>query len=1043
MFSRFFIDRPIFAGVISLVIALTGLLTIFLLPIAQFPDIVPPTVNVTATYPGANSTELANTVTIPIEIQVNGVDDMIYMSSSSSNDGSLSMNVTFEVGTNPDIATVNVNNRVQQAMPVLPDEVQRQGVTVQKKSTSLVMVVALYDPNAKTNPESAKTPLYLCNYAMIYVRDVLARVPGVGLAKVFDERDFGMRVWLDPKILAERGISVQDIISVIEEQNVQVAAGTIGQTPSPDNQKTEIVVTALGRLENIEDFAEMTVRVDSEGRILKLKDIGRIEMGAQTYTPESFYNDQPASIIGIYQLPGSNALDVANGVYAALRDMENDFDRNGVAYAVSHDMTRFVVSSIREVCVTLAIAILLVIITVFIFLQDWRAVLIPTLAIPVSLLGAFALMMAFGYSINTLSLFGVVLAIGIVVDDAIIVVENCRRLIDTEGLSARDAACKTMLQVQGPVVATALVLMAVFVPTGFMPGIVGRLFAQFSLTIAGATGISAICALTLSPALCGLLLRPSRKNKFFFFRWFNSFFSAFSQGYLAGVGKLLRMAAVILLLWVGLIAGVGYTGKHLPTGFLPNEDQAVIYADVHLPDGASFNRTKAFTKKLTDDLLLGVDGVENVVVVNGNSMINNVQSSNSAMFIIALKEWEFRKKTGLDADSIARRLTASMDDFPGAITFYFNPPPIMGLGTSGGMQLELLDKAYYGNVPLYEAAGQVQETAMQSGYFSSITGAFHPAAPMYYLDIDRDKAQKLQVSLQELFSTLQGYFGSYYINDFNRFEHVFKVMVMADKDYRAVERDLTNIKVRNNNGDMVPIRSFVKSRMVVGPDIVYRYNMYPSTLITSQTAAGVSTGQCMNALEEACGDIHGGFGFSWTDTSYQEKKVGHSAIIIFGLATVFAFLVLAAQYESWSAPLIIMMAVPLAVAGAFLGIMVRGLDFNIYTQIGLVILIGLSAKNSILIVEFARDANKEGKSAYDSALEASRLRLRPILMTSFAFILGVLPLVVATGAGAISRQAIGTTVFFGMLAVTCGGIFITPSFYLLVQSIVDKLGRKT
>ncbi|MCL2349732.1 MAG: efflux RND transporter permease subunit [Planctomycetaceae bacterium] len=1042
MFSRFFIDRPIFSSVISLVIALTGLLAIFVLPIAQFPDIVPPTISVSATYPGANSEQLAKTVTSLIESKVNGVDNMIYMSSSSSNNGLLSMNVTFEIGTNPDIAAVNVNNRVQQAMPTLPTEVQRQGVTVQKKSTSQIMVIALYDPKAKEHPETAKSSLYLCNYANVYVKDVLSRVPGVGQARIFDQRDFGMRIWLDPQLMAARNLSVQDVINVIKDQNVQVAAGKIGQAPAPKDQKTEIVVTTLGRFENIGQFENLVIRVAPDGGVLKLKDIGTVEMGAQTYSPESLMNGQPASVISIYQLPEANALDVAQGVYAALEGMKGDFERNGVAYTVAKDMTRFVTASIKEVRITLAIAIALVVFTVYVFLQDWRAVLIPTLAIPVSLLGAFALLAMFRYTINTFSLFGIVLAIGIVVDDAIVVVENCQRIIDDEKLSAREAAYKTMMQVQGPVIATALVLLAVFLPTAFIPGLLGRLFSQFALTIAGATAISALCALTLSPALCAILLRPSPKKKLFVYRWFNNTFDFFSRGYLATVGKLLRLSFIILLLWGGLLAGLYLLSKTLPTGFLPNEDQACIYVEVRMPDGASFNRTKAFTQRLYDEVFSKIDEIECSVAVNGASLMNDALASNSALFILALKEWDLRTKPGTDSTSIVRKLTQAMVDYPEAQVFLFQPPPIIGLGSSGGLQLQLQDQGLLGSVPLYEAGEEMIAQSKKSGLFTSVSSAYRPTVPKYYLDIDQEKARKLQVPTNELFLTLQTYFGSYYVNDFNLFEHVYKVMLMADNDARARMSDLTQIKVRNQKGEMVPISTFVKSRMQVGPDVVYHFNMHPSTKISAQMARGASTGEGMKAMERFNKSLPGGFGIGWIDSSYQENLVGNWAIVIFFLATVFAFLVLAAQYESWAAPIIILMAVPLAVVGAFLGILGRELDFNVYSQVGLVILIGLSAKNSILIVEFARDARKEGKPVYESAMEASRLRLRPILMTSFAFILGVLPLMIAVGAGAFSRQAIGTVVFFGMIAVTAGGIFVTPALYLLIQTAAEKLGRK-
>ena len=1038
--TRFFIDRPIFSCVISMVIFLAGFVTFFALPMAQFPDIVPPTVNVTTTYSGADAQTVANTVAVPIESKVNGVDNMLYMSSSSSNNGSLSMTVTFDIGTEPDLAAVNVNNRVQQALPTLPEDVKRVGVVVQKQSTSIVMIVSVFDPLARTNPEQARDDTYLSNYISLKLKDVLARVPGVGLAQVFDGKDYGMRIWLNPQVLAERKISVQDITQIIREQNVQVAAGSIGADPAPEGQQTQIITTTRGRLETVEQFENLVIRSYSDGRILRLKDVGHVELGSQSYGMASTFDGLPASTIGIYQLPGSNAIKVADAIRETLKNLEPEMERDGLKYVIGYDATQFVTASVDEVYETLAIAILLVIFTVYIFLQDWRAALIPTLTIPVSLMGTFALMMLFGFSINTLSLFGIILVIGIVVDDAIVVVEDTQRLIDEEGYSPREAAHHAMQQVSGPVIATALVLMAVFIPTGLMPGIVGRLYAQFALTIAGATAISAVCALTLAPALAAILLRKSGKKRFFVFIWFNRTLDTLTRGYLAGVSKLLRASLFVLLLWGCLVGALYWGGSRLPTGFLPNEDQGVIFADIRLPDGSSLERTQNYAKELAKNVFeKHTDAVDHIMIINGMSLKDGTQSSNVAVAFLPLKHWDERQKPQLKAKAVIASMYREASKFPEGVVFIYGPPPIMGLGSSNGINIQLQDKGNRGNIALYDASNQLRDHVTQES-IGNFASAFRPTVPMYHLEIDHDKAKMLGVSMTELNMSLQTYFGATYINDFNRFDRVFKVIVMGEKEYRARQNDLMRIKVRNNDGEMILLSSFMSARKIVGPEVVTRYNMFPSTLITAIPKPGKSSGDGMKDLEEECAALGQGFGFEWTNMSYQEKTAGSSGNIVFVLAIVFAFLVLAAQYESWSAPVIIMMAIPIAIAGALIGITLRGFDFNVYTQVGIVILIGLSAKNSILIVEFARDARRDGKSIFDSAMQAAKLRLRPILMTSFAFILGVNPLVVASGAGAVSRQAIGTTVCCGMLAVTCVGIFVTPTLYLLIQRLSEGFG---
>lgn len=1035
---KFFIDRPVFSIVISLVISLAGLAMYFVLPVEQFPDIVPPTVSITASYPGADSKVLAETVAIPIEEKVNGVDDMIYFASSSDNNGNLNMLVTFEIGTDPDMATVNVNNRVQQALPSLPEDVTRRGVVVQKRSTGLLMLLSVYDEFAVDNPEANRGDTYLCNYATIKLKDVLARVPGVGEARVFEGKSYGMRIWLNPELMAERGLSTSDVISIIQQQNMQVAAGRIGQSPAPETQEQEIVVTTTGRLETVEQFENLVVRTGENGEILQLKDIARVELGAQTYDQISRINGRPASTLAIFQLPGANAVQVVKDLRKTLDELKPMFDRDGIDYKICYDATNYINSSIHEVLETLIIAVILVVLVVYVFLQDWRASLIPTLSIPVSLLGTFALMAGFGFSINTLTLFGIVLVIGIVVDDTIVVVEDCQRLIDEENMEPREATIHAMKQVSGPVIATAMVLMAVFIPTALMPGIVGRLYAQFALTIAGATAISAIVALTLAPALCAILLRKSPEKKMFLFRWFNSAFDRFTGGYLKGVSRLLRVSMLVLALWVAMIFGLGKISTSLPTGFLPNDDQAALFVEVRLPDGASVVRTHDVTSRLTEEIRQ-IPGVENVVFVDGVSLVDDIRSSNVAVGIVDLEDWKQRKVPGLHANDILQKIQAITVQYPEANFTSFGPPPIVGLGFSGGVTMQLLDKGETGDQRLFEAMNTVIDRSMESGKFLFASSSFRSTTPMYYLDIDREKAQKLGVPMSELFGALQSYFGSYYVNDFNRFGRVFKVMIQSDTEYRASKEDLQKIKVRNRDGEMLPVGTFLKETDDIGSEVVYRFNMYPSTLVNTMTAPGVSSGQGMEELKKIVGELGQDYGYSWTDMTYQEAKVGSSTTIVFVLAIAFAFLVLAAQYESWSAPIIIMMAIPFAIFGAFLGVAMRGMEVNVYTSIGIIILIGLTAKNSILIVEFAR---KEGMSLFDSAMQAAKLRLRPILMTSFAFIFGVLPLAIASGAGAAGRQAIGTAVCCGMTVSTFVGIFVTPVLFFIIQGLAEWLSKQ-
>ncbi len=1110
MFAHFFINRPVFACVISLLIILVGLVSVVSLPIAQYPDIVPPTVSISANYPGANAEDVVNSVCIPIEQVVNGVDNMIYIQSSCSSDGSCSITVTFEVGTDPDMATVNVQNRVKQAEPILPEEVRRQGVNVAKRSTNFVMFLSIVDSatllaHARDNPQQTKKEptkmgvlerflvaiglldhseeqnlaarlaeteklqkelddggyvehkdaTYLSNYTNLYIKDTLARVDGVGDVRVFDTKTFSMRIWLDPEIMAARKISVQEIFQVLQEQNVQVASGRVGDQPVPAGQVMNIPIVTLGRLADVEQFKNIVLRTGDEMQVLRLKDVAIIELGSLSYSNSSNMDGVSACALAVSQRPGANALKVAQGVRKAMRDMQSEIRRNGLDYFTAYDATKYVEKSVVEVVETLLLAVLFVVATVYVFLQDWRAALIPTMTIPVSLIGAFFFMMLFGFSINTLTLFGLILVIGIVVDDSIVVVENTQRIIDEERCSATAAAHKSMDQVAGPVVATALVLMSVFIPTAMIGGIVGQIYKQFALTIAAAVGISGLCAMTLSPALCAIFLRHSidPHKKFIGFRIFNFCFDTLAAGYLFLVKRLIYGSLIMLLLWFGLIYVLYFAMTHLPTGFLPNEDQGGVFIDVKLPDGASLQRTETVLRKVETIVNRISDEtggtVAHKMLISGFSFMDGGAASNAAAGIITMTPWDQRRTPDKHIDVIAAKLSEAFAQIPEARIQAFVPPPIPGLGMANGLAFQLLDKRPFGNDVLATTAQDLIATATKD-VADPVTGTFvlgicnfSTNYPRFYLDIDREKLKKMGLTLNETFATLQAQFGSAYVNDFNVFSRVFRVMMLAKGEFRRNGEQILDYRVKNNEGKMVPFRSFATIKDEVGPLQLTRYNLYPSASMTMILRPDKSTGQGIARMEELAGALPDGFGYDWTGMTYQEKNVGSSTMIIFALSVIFAFLVLSAQYESWSTPLIIMMAVPLGVAGSLTGVVFRATvssaipEVNIYTQIGLVLMVGLSAKNAILITEFARDLRREGASIVQAAYEAGRLRLRPIMMTSYAFILGVLPLVFAKGAGAAGRQAIGTAVCGGMLTETMVGIFVTPVLFVLLQSVSE------
>jgi HAE1 family hydrophobic/amphiphilic exporter-1 len=1035
MFSRFFIDRPIFACVISIVIVIAGLVAVRTLPIAQYPEISPPTVQVTASYPGANAKVVAETVGQPIEEQVNGVEGMLYMSSTSSNTGSYSLTVTFEVGTELDMAAVRVQNRVAVAEAGLPEEVKRLGISTKKQSTNILLIASLF------SPENHFDTLYLSNYATLRIKDELARIDGVGDVRIFGARDYSMRVWIDPYKLKARHLTAGDVVAALKEQNVQVAAGMIGQEPAPDGQQFQFTVTTLGRLANAEQFADVILKTTEGGRLTRISDVARIELGAREYGDSSQFNGKPAVAIGIYQLPGANALDVASQVQARLAELAKNFPE-GMQYHIPFDTTTFVETAIDEVVVTLLIAVLLVFLTIFMFLQDWRATLIPALTIPVSLIGTFAVMASLGISINLLSLFGIVLAIGIVVDDAIVVVENAARNIDELGLSAREATLRAMNEVTGPVIATTLVLLAVFVPTAFLGGITGQLYRQFALTIATATVFSSINALTLSPALCAILLRPTKVSHHWIFRVFNWTFDRTRNLYARCLGGLVRRAALTLALFV-VLAGAAFWGfLRLPTGFVPAEDQGYAFVSIQLPDAASVERTAEVVEEL-NRRLAGMEGVQDWVSIVGFSLIDMASSSNMATLWVVFDPWEERNAPHLSAEALVGQMWQEFGQIQEAQIFAFIPPAIRGLGFAGGFLMELQDRGGGDLANLQQVAGEMIQDANSQSSLARVYSTFRASVPQLYADVNRTQAKTLGIPLDDVFDTLQACLGSVYVNDFNKFGRTYQVKVQADSSFRRTPEDIRRLEVRNSRGQMIPLGTVVSVQETVGPQLIKRYNMYPSATINGQAAPGHSSGESLQIMENlANARLPRAYGFEWTGMSYQEKATTNQGLLIFALAVIFVYLVLCAQYESWSSPLAVILSVPLALLGTVGAVMARGMDVNVYTQIGIVLLIALASKTSILIVEFAKSLRAEGKDIQVAALESARLRFRPILMTAFTFILGVLPLVVASGAGSASRQALGTAVFGGMLSATLLLVFFVPVFYQVIQGASEKMRAK-
>ena len=1027
----FFINRPVLATVIAILITLIGGISIPILPIAQFPEISPPTVNVSATYTGASAEVVEETVTIPIEEQINGVEGMTYMSSDSPNNGTMSINVTFEIGYDLDIAAVDVQNRVQLATPRVPEEVAKYGISVNKESTSLILAVNLI------SPDGSRDDLFISNYIDIHITDVLKRVPGVGDLTLWGQREYSMRIWLHPDKLASLGLTATDVSDAITEQNAQVAAGSIGEPPVPEGQKFQYTITALGRLETVEEFEDIIIRANTDGSLVRVKDVARVELGAQDYNMTSQLDGAETVGIGVYQLPGANAMNVANVIRAKMEELKKEFP-SGLDYKIIYDTTDFVKASIKEVIITLLEAFILVFIVVFIFLQNFRATLIPAITIPVSLIGTFALINLLGFSINTLTLFGLVLAIGLVVDDAIVVVENVSRLIQETKMSPREATSVAMKEVTGPIVATSLVLMAVFVPVSFMPGITGQLYQQFSLTIACAVAISAINALTLSPALCALFLRKEEGKKWWLFSKFNQGFDSFKSSYEAWVNRFTTHWKVIVTIFIALMGLTFYMFTIVPTGFVPEEDQGYFIINVQGPEGSSLQRTEE-TMEEVYTILKDTPGVAHVVAMAGMNMLTSSSDSNTGTMFAVLTPWDKRTSKKLSLNYILSSVRRQFKGVQGAVVVAFNAPPIQGLSSTGGFQFELEDQGSLGLQTLANVMHEMVEKGKERPELVGLFSSFTADVPGLYIKLDRTKAKTQGVSISAVFDTLQAYLGSLYVNDFNIFGRVYRVFIQAEDSYRAKISDISRLYVRGETGGMVPLSTLINVEPIVGPETITHYNLYRSAEIDGDSAPGYSSGQAIKAMEELAEEIlPEGMSYEWSGVSYQEIKAGNLAPLIFALSLVFVFLFLAALYESWAMPFMVMLAVPLALLGAIIAQYLRGLSNDVYCQIGLVMLIGLASKNAILIVEFAKQKHEEGMTIEEAAMEAALIRLRPILMTAFAFILGVVPLVIASGAGANSRHSLGTAVFGGMILSTMLSLIVVPVFYVLIEKLRER-----
>ncbi len=1042
--STFFIDRPIFASALSVVIFLAGLIAMFQLPISEYPDVTPPSIVVNAQFPGANPKVIAETVATPLEEQINGVEGMLYMYSQSTTDGRMTITVTFEIGTDPDLAQQLVQNRISQALPRLPEVTRQIGVTTVKSSPDLTMVVHLNSPNERYDM------LYLRNYALLNVKDQLAKIKGVGQVRLFGAGDYAMRLWLNPEKLAQRNLTAGDIAQAVRAQNVQVAAGVIGGAPYADFVELQLPINAKGRLETKEEFENMIIRVGEDGQITRLSDIATVELGASEYALRSLLNNKNAVAIPIFASPGANALDISSNVRATMESLKQHFPQ-GVDYSVVYDPTIFVRDSIQSVITTLLEAVALVVLVVIVFLQRWRAAIIPLLAVPVSIVGTFALMYVFGFSINVLSLFGLILAIGIVVDDAIIVVENVERNIE-EGHRPRDATIKAMREVTGPIIATTLVLLAVFIPIAFISGLTGQFYKQFALTIAISTVISSFNSLTLSPAMARLLLKPDSETKDWltramerwfggFFRWFNRFFNRRSESYASNVTGLMRRRGRGMGVYVILLAITYGMFQAVPTGFVPVQDKQYLISFAQLPDGATLDRTEAVIREMSD-IALKTPGVTGAVAFPGLSINGFTNSSSAGIVFVTLDDFDQRTDPELSGFAISQNLQSAYNGIEEAFIAIFPPPPVRGLGTTGGFKLQIQDRTDQGYEALNTTLNDVLQKARQTPELAGIFSSYKINVPQLYAALDRTKAMQLGLNVNDVFEAMQIYLGSLYINDFNNFGRTYRVIAQAEKQFRDTPDDILRLQVRNDKGDMIPLGSVIRVSETFGPESAQRYNGFRAADLNGNAAPGYSSGQAQDAIVKILGDtLPPGMAFEWTELTYQQILAGDTTLFVIPLVLFLVFLVLAAQYESLTLPLAIILIVPMSMLSALIGVWISGGDNNIFTQISLFVLMGLATKNAILIVEFARELEHQGRSIVEAAIEASRLRLRPILMTSFAFIMGVLPLVVSHGAGAEMRQALGVAVFSGMLGVTFFGLFLTPVFYVILRTLETRRHR--